>query len=169
MTFLYGTGQEALTQAATEALSEALDNLGDETSSNPKIAVSWSNIKNRPIAASSTNIGVKGDLFVSGNKSLKVIENNQFSRNPYGQVGMTTSASDTILNFGTKEAFTSIQQIDYKPTTKGLQKAPVCSLFVVDRLLQKNVCLGAGCSKLQRDYKGTTKHIQNALISRHKE
>jgi hypothetical protein len=47
-------GQDALTQGAIDVLNNALDNLGDETSSNPKIAVSWSNIKNRPIAISST-------------------------------------------------------------------------------------------------------------------
>jgi hypothetical protein len=103
----YGTGQEALTQAAVEALGQALDNLGDETSSNPKIAVAWSNIKNIPIASQSTNIGIRGDLLVADAQSLKSIPANQFSTNSYGQLGMTTSGSDTIINFGTKEAFFS--------------------------------------------------------------
>jgi hypothetical protein len=57
-------GEDALTQAALDALNNALDNLGDETSSNPKIAVSWSNINNRPIATSSTSVGVRGDMYM---------------------------------------------------------------------------------------------------------
>jgi hypothetical protein len=103
--FFQGTGQEALAQATADILSEALDNLGDETSSNPKVAVSWSNIKNRPIASQSTNVGVKGDLFVNDAQSLKVISSTQFNTNSYGQVGMTTDNADTILNFGSKEGF----------------------------------------------------------------
>jgi hypothetical protein len=59
-----GTGQDALTQGAIDALNNALDNLGDETSSNPKIIVSWSNIKNRPIANNNNTIGINGDLYV---------------------------------------------------------------------------------------------------------
>lgn len=103
--FFQGTAEQALTQAAVETLEQALDNLGDEESPNPKIAVSWSNIKNRPIASSTNNIGIRGDLIVADAKSLKSIPANQFSTNSYGQLGMSTSGADTIINFGTKEAF----------------------------------------------------------------
>jgi hypothetical protein len=98
-------GQDGLTQGAIDALNNALDNLGDETSSNPKIAVSWSNIKNRPIATSSTSVGVRGDIYVADAQSLKSIPANQFSTNAYGQLEMNTSGADTIINFGAKEAF----------------------------------------------------------------
>ena len=52
--------------ALLDALQESFDILGDETDSNTqRVVVSWSNIKNKPIANSSKNIGVDGDLCIA--------------------------------------------------------------------------------------------------------
>jgi hypothetical protein len=48
---------------------------------------------------------VRGDLYVADAQSLKSIPANQFSTNSYGQLEMNTGEADTIINFGTKEAF----------------------------------------------------------------
>jgi len=106
--FFKGTGEQALTQAAVDAMSEALDNLGNETSSNPKIIVSWSNLKNKPIANNNTTIGIDGDLYVNPAKSLKVLDGGSFTTDVWNNTKFSATPSGSkIIDFNTKEAFLS--------------------------------------------------------------
>jgi hypothetical protein len=100
-------GEDALTQAAVEALGEALDNLGDETSSNPKIVVGWSNLKDKPIANINNTIGIDGDLYVNPANSLKVLDGT-FTTDVWNNTKFSASPSGTkVIDFNTKEAFLS--------------------------------------------------------------
>ena len=114
--FFQGTGQEVLTQAALEGLNQALDNLGDETQSNQqKIIVSWGNIKNKPIANSSKNIGVDGDLYIAPTKSIKVLDGGSFDTDAWSNVRFnTTPSGTTLINCETKEAFFKYLQLSHE-------------------------------------------------------
>ena len=114
--FFQGTGQEVLTQAALEGLNQALDNLGDETQSNQsKIIVSWGNIKNRPLANSSKNIGVDGDLYIAPTKSIKVLDGGSFDTDAWSNVRFnTTPSGTTLINCETKEAFFKYLQLSHE-------------------------------------------------------
>lgn len=106
--FFQGTTTEALTQAAVDALTDALDNLGDETSSNPKIIVSWSNLKNKPIANNNNTIGINGDMYVNPANSLKVLDGGSFTTDQWNNTKFSASPSGTkVIDFNTKEAFLS--------------------------------------------------------------
>jgi hypothetical protein len=93
-------------QALRDAMEEALNGMDSNGTSSNKIVVSWSNLKNVPIAAKNNDIGVRGDMIVADAQSLKVIGANQFSRvSALNNMQMDLANPTTILNFGTKEAW----------------------------------------------------------------
>ena len=135
--FFQGTGQEALAQGAIDSLNTLLDNAleGGEAGSNPKLLVHWNNLKSVPIANNTNDIGIKGDLFVNDAKALKVLGANRFSIDEYGNLKMTTTSPETILNFGSREAFLKAFFIGSNTYTSDSNK----SFAIHDWLFSSNV------------------------------
>jgi hypothetical protein len=104
--FNANAAESAAQQALRDMLEEALNGQSSNGLSSNKISVSWSNLKNVPIAAKNNDIGVRGDMIVADAQSLKVIGANQFSRvSALNNMQMDLANPTTIMNFGTQEAW----------------------------------------------------------------
>jgi hypothetical protein len=99
--------QTVIPQALLDALDEALSG-GNEDGSPDSNSVycSWSNLRNKPIAVSGLDIGMKGDLYIDESKSLYSINSGYITKSGRDNLTITsTSIRDKLIDIGTKDFF----------------------------------------------------------------
>lgn len=108
--FLYPEETAIIPELLADALGNALSGGDDDPNSTDSnsIYVSWSNLKDKPIAFTNLNAGFKGDVYISNSNSLYVIDDNYIVKQGRNNLSILPNGqlhADPIIDFRYKAAY----------------------------------------------------------------
>ena len=102
--------QSVIPQAMLDALDSALSGGNEDGSPDSNsVYVSWSNLRDKPIAFNGLDTGVKGDLYIDETKSIYSINSANLSKMGRNNLSIiSASVRDKLIDVGTKDFYPNI-------------------------------------------------------------